>query len=391
LLLKTAPSTTSNTALWNELKGSSVSGVIPAGTDLGKYIDVFYGNYQLTKTDTFVHTVYDVSGHAYPAGTQVPAGTTLKDIFYWNFKQSFLDQLEPESGFGYDVEIDVKRIKETTNADIDGEVKNQSTFVYNGIHYQTNTVDTHTPDKPKNDKPKTPDKPKNDNLKSRKSETKTYPKGAILPSTFVVSGNELGLLEMNLSSAAMAASAVLKKKISSKNTLSSEIDGDNITYTAIWNLTNLDNDLFKLLDGEFLENGIFYVLEFENSKVNIVSTSFLDIDGNEINPDLFEVVIADNSVTWNIKQIENFINLYGKQIITSKVKVSFTEDIKEISTRAIQHQFGDQFISNKVINDLVLLNQEQNDAEDDYQLLLNLIDQVSNISIGLENLKAKFQ
>lgn len=79
--LQTKPSDSSQTALWNELKGMSVNGLIPAGTDLSKYITVTYGNYALKHDSTFVHDVVTPEGKIYKAGENVPTGTTIKDVF----------------------------------------------------------------------------------------------------------------------------------------------------------------------------------------------------------------------------------------------------------------------------------------------------------------------
>ncbi|WP_260351333.1 SspB-related isopeptide-forming adhesin [Leuconostoc pseudomesenteroides] len=155
LSLKTAPSSSSQTALWNELKNTAIDDKVPVGTDLSKYISVTYGNYTLKQADTFVHDVTDINGKVYKAGEEVPAGSTIKDVFSWAFTQDFLDQLEPTSAMSYDVEIQAKRMAPT-----DG-LENQATFGMNNVHYHTDKVVTKSikPDVPKAPKTTIPNQP----------------------------------------------------------------------------------------------------------------------------------------------------------------------------------------------------------------------------------------
>ncbi|MEE0002412.1 MAG: SspB-related isopeptide-forming adhesin [Weissella confusa] len=227
--LKTTPSDSSQTALWNELHGMTVNGVLPAGTDLSKYVIVTYGNKVLEKDETFVHDVTDASGKVWKAGETVPAGTVITNVFSWEFTQEFLDQLVTTSGLKYDTEIQVKRLKPTN-----GDVLNSAVFSYNDVEYKTNTVHTHTPETPNTpDTPQTPrttDTPLNPGTPTTpatpvKTVAPATPQTTIQPATPVSTATmlpktaatgktqwSLGLLELGMLIAGIGSVALKRRK-----------------------------------------------------------------------------------------------------------------------------------------------------------------------------------
>lgn len=215
--LTTEPSDSSQTALWNELHGKTVNGVIPAGTDLSKYVTVTYGNKVLEKDETFVHDVTDASGKVWKAGETVSAGTVITNVFSWEFTQSFLDQLVTTSGLKYDVKIQVKRLKPT-----DGDVLNSAVFSYNDVEYKTNTVHTHTPNTPDTPvNPGTPTTPATPvkTVAPATPQTTIQPAApvstaAMLPETAATGKNQwsLGLLELGMLIAGIGSVALKRRK-----------------------------------------------------------------------------------------------------------------------------------------------------------------------------------
>lgn len=226
IVLQTAPSDESQTALWNELKGMSVNDTLPVGTDLSKYVTVTYGNKKLTKSETFVHDVSDASGKVWKAGETVPAGTIITNVFSWEFTQDFLDQLVTTSGLKYDTEIQVKRLKPT-----DGDVLNKGIFSYNDVEYETNTVHTNTPFTPDTPQtPRTPDTPDNPGTPTTpvtpvKTAAPVAPQATIQPATPVSTAAmlpetaatgktqwSLGLLELGMLIAGIGSVALKRRK-----------------------------------------------------------------------------------------------------------------------------------------------------------------------------------
>lgn len=204
----------------------TVNGVLPAGTDLSKYVTVTYGNKVLEKDETFVHDVTDASGKVWKAGETVPAGTVITNIFSWEFTQEFLDQLVTTSGLKYDTEIQVKRLKPT-----DGDVLNKGIFSYNDVEYESNTVHTNTPFTPETpdtpETPSTPDTPVNHvtpatpvkTVAPATPQTTIQPAtpvstAAMLPETAATGKTQwsLGLLELGMLIAGIGSVALKRRK-----------------------------------------------------------------------------------------------------------------------------------------------------------------------------------